>query len=75
MSWFWDLVNIEEFWDKREDFKKDRWEVSFYCKDCKKLVEVDRPDPKWYNFICKICKWTNIVIWTEEWLKTNYKIK
>ncbi len=75
MSWFWDLVNIEEFWDKREDFKKDRWEISFYCKDCKKLVEVDRPDPKWYKFICTICKWTNIVIWTEEGLKSNYKIK
>ena len=43
MSNFWDLVNIEEF-DKREYFKEERWKVSFYCKDCKCLVEVDRPN-------------------------------
>ena len=29
MSNFWDLVNIEEFWDKREDFSMDRWDVTF----------------------------------------------
>ena len=75
MSNFWDLVNIEEFWNKREYFNPERWEVSFYCKDCKKLVEVDRPNPKWYTFICKICNWKNIAIGTEEWLKSNYKIK
>ena len=39
MNTFWDLVNIEEF-DKRDYFKEDRWEVSFYCKDCKEIVEV-----------------------------------
>jgi hypothetical protein len=25
MSNFWDLVNIEEFWNKREDFNPERW--------------------------------------------------
>lgn len=74
MSNFWDLINIEEF-DKRENFNPERWEVSFYCKDCKKLVEAKRPDSKWYIFLCPECEWKNIVIWTEEWLKTNYKIK
>ena len=74
MSNFWDLINIEEF-DKRNDFNKERWDISFYCKDCKKLVETERPNPKWYKFVCKTCKWYNIVIWTLEWLKTNFKIK
>ncbi len=74
MSTYWDLVNIEEF-DKKDYFKEERWSVSFYCKDCKKLVETDRPNKKWYTFICKECKWENIAIWTEEWLKTNYRIK
>jgi hypothetical protein len=74
MSNFWDLINIEEF-DKRDNFSEDRWEVSFYCKDCKKIVEADRPNPKWYKFVCKECEWNNVVIWTLEWLKTNYKIK
>lgn len=74
MSSFSDLVNIEEF-DKRDNFKQDRWEVAFYCKDCRKIVETDRVNPNWYKFTCNICSWTNIVIWTHEWLKTNYKIK
>ncbi len=74
MSNFWDLVNIEEF-DKKDYFVEERWDVSFYCKDCKKLVETDRPNKNWYTFICKECNWKNIAIWTEEGLKTNYKIK
>ena len=75
MSNFWDLVNIEEFWDKREDFNPERWEITFYCKDCQKIVEVNRPDPKWFKFICAICEWENIAIWTEKWIKSKFKIK
>ncbi len=74
MSTFSDLVNIEEF-DKRDYFSQERWEVSFYCKDCKKIVETTRPDPNWYKFVCNTCSGKNIVIWTYEWLKSNYKIK
>ncbi len=69
-----DLVNIEEF-EKRENFNMERWDVSFYCKDCKKLVETDRPNPQGYTFSCKSCEGTNIVIGTQEGLKSNYKIK
>ena len=74
MSNFWDLINIEEF-EKRDNFAEDRGEISFYCKDCKKLVKADRPNTKWYTFVCPECKGENVVIWTEQWLKTNYKIK
>jgi Zn finger protein HypA/HybF involved in hydrogenase expression len=74
MSNFWDLINIDEF-DKREYFSMDRWEVTFYCKDCKQIVETDRVDEKWYIFLCKKCNSKNIAIWTEESIKTKYKIK
>lgn len=74
MSTISDLVNVEEL-KKREDFVLERGEVSFYCKDCEKIVKTDRLKPNGYTFICKICKWKNIVIWTYEWLKTTYKIK
>ncbi len=73
MSLFWDLVNIEEF-DKRDYFPEERWEVAFYCKDCKKIVETDRPDKNGYVFICKNCEGKNIAIWTEAGLKSNYKL-
>jgi DNA replicative helicase MCM subunit Mcm2 (Cdc46/Mcm family) len=75
MTNFWDLVNIEEFWEKRQDFNPERWEVSFYCKDCQQIVEVDRPNPKGYIFVCKKCEGQNIAIWTEEWIKERYHIK
>lgn len=74
MSVISDLVNIEEF-DKKENFNPERGDVSFYCKECKKIVETNRPNPKGYSFICKICSSDNISIWTLEWLKSNYKIK
>ncbi|MDD3145083.1 MAG: hypothetical protein PHV23_03135 [Candidatus Gracilibacteria bacterium] len=74
MSSFSDLVNIEEF-DKRDNFKQDRGEVAFFCKDCRKIVETNRIDPNGYKFTCNICSGTNIVIGTHEGLKTNYKIK
>ncbi len=70
-----DLINIDEFWSKKEEFKEERWDVSFFCKDCRKIVETTRPNPNWYKFICSICNWHSIVIWTLEWLKVNYKIK
>ncbi|MDD3646509.1 MAG: hypothetical protein PHH06_03800 [Candidatus Gracilibacteria bacterium] len=75
MSNFGDLVNIEEFGDKRENFNPERGDVAFYCKDCEAIVEVDRPNPKGYTFVCKKCKGKNIAIGTEEGLKTNYRIK
>jgi len=75
MSNFWDLINIDEYWDKREQFNSERWDISFYCKDCKEIVETDRPNPKEYIFICKKCEWKNTVIGTLEGLKSNYRIK
>jgi len=69
-----DLINIDEF-KKRETFSEERWDISFYCKDCKKIVETNRETPKWYVFLCKECSWKNISLWTCEWLKSNYKIK
>lgn len=74
MSNFWDLTNIEEF-EKKDNFIEERWDVTFYCKDCQKIVEITRPNPNGYVFICKECKWKNIAIWTLEWIKEKYKIK
>jgi len=72
MSDFWDLVNIEEFWEKREYFDSERGDVSFYCKDCEELVETTREKPKKYIFTCSKCKNTNVSIWTHAGLKENY---
>ena len=69
---FWDLVNIEEFGEKRETFDPERWDVAFYCKDCSKIVSTKRPNPRGYEFECDICTWKNIAIGTEKWLKDNY---
>lgn len=74
MSIISDLVNIEEF-DKRDNFNPERWDVSFYCKDCRRIVDTQRKEVWSYIFVCKICSWKNISIWTLEWLKANYKIK
>ncbi len=69
---FWDLVNIEEFGEKRETFDLERWDVGFYCKDCESIVETNRPNPRWYTFECKKCSGKNIAVGTQAWLKANY---
>jgi Zn finger protein HypA/HybF involved in hydrogenase expression len=68
-----DLVNVDDF-EKKEYFNQERWDVAFYCKDCKKIVETERPNPDGYTFLCKKCDGKNIVIGTQEWLKTNYRL-
>jgi Zn finger protein HypA/HybF involved in hydrogenase expression len=75
MGDFGDLVNIEEFGEKRENFDPERGNVAFYCKDCTKIVETERKNPQWYTFLCKLCGGKNIAIGTEKGLKENYKIK
>ncbi len=75
MSNFWDLVNIEEFWDRRQEFNMDRGDVTFYCKDCEKKTQVDRPNPKGYIFVCRVCSWKNVAIGTLEWINERFKIK
>ena len=72
MSDFWDLVNIEEFGEKRNYFETERWEVSFYCKDCEAIVDTQRNKPKQYIFTCCKCKGKNIAIGTAAGLKENY---
>ena len=72
MSTYNDLINIPTFGKKIEDFKEDRWDVKFYCRDCKKSVEVTRLDPNKYIYQCKECGSKNISIWTQEGLKDFY---
>jgi len=69
---FWDLVNIEEFGEKRDYFDPERGDVAFYCKDCEKIVETKRDEKKKYDFQCTLCPSKNIAIGTEKWLKENY---
>ena len=75
MANYSDLLNVDDFWEKRITFTEERWDISFFCKDCNEIVETERPNPKWYLFKCLKCWWTNIAIWTKEWLKENYRIK
>ena len=75
MSDYGGLINVEEIWDKREYFIQERWDVSFFCKDCSKIVDTKRPKPNGYTFICETCWSDKVSIWTEESLKTRYKIK
>jgi Zn finger protein HypA/HybF involved in hydrogenase expression len=70
-----DLLNVDDFWEKRINFDEERWDVTFYCKDCEEIVETERPNPNWYIFVCKKCSWKNIAIWTLAWIKENYRIK
>lgn len=69
-----DLVNIDEF-ETRDYFKNERWDVAYYCKDCKKIVETCRANPKRNVFSCNSCQSKSIWVWTQESLKSHYKIK
>lgn len=69
-----DLVNVPAFGKKREStFNPERGAVSFWCKDCKKLIKPNRLPPqkigkkmREYLYECPHCKGQNIAIGTEE---------
>jgi len=61
-----DLINIPSFGKKKEtEFADDRGEVKFYCKDCRKIVEVTRLHPQKYDYECNECKGKDIAIGTD----------
>lgn len=78
-----DLVNVPSFGKKREStFSPDRGAVSFWCKDCQKIVSARRLEPKMvekklkeYLYECTICGGKNIAIGTEEGLKSHFEKK
>ena len=70
-----DLLNIDDSFEKKVSFSDERGDVTFYCKDCEDIVNATREDPKWYVFKCEKCSWSNISIWTKEWIMQNYRIK
>ena len=78
-----DLINVPSFGKKREStFSDDRGKVSFWCKDCKKIIEPIRLPPqkigeklREYLYECPNCGGQNIAIGTEEWLKSHYEKK
>lgn len=67
-----DLINVAGYGKEKINFNPDRGDVSFYCHDCKKIVETDRPKPKRMFFTCKECGGKKIAIGTEEGLKDHY---
>lgn len=78
-----DLINVPAFGKKREStFHEDRWEVAFWCKDCRKIVDAIRLPPekigkktKEYIYQCPICEGRNIAIWTHSGLLEHYEKK
>jgi Zn finger protein HypA/HybF involved in hydrogenase expression len=72
MASYNDLVNIPAFEKRKEEFIQDRWQVSFYCRDCQKNVEATRLDPNKYMYECPLCKGKSISIGTESSVKEVY---
>ena len=67
-----DLINVAGYGKEKINFNPERGDVNFYCHDCKKVVETDRPKPKKILFVCKGCGGKRIAIGTEEGLRTHY---
>lgn len=68
-----DLVNVSTYGKEKITFNPDRGVIVFFCHDCKKFVETDRPDAKKMKFFCKTCKGRKISYGTEESLREHYK--
>lgn len=48
--------------------------ITFYCRDCEKIVEAKRIGNK-LKFSCQICKKTNVAYGSEKSIKGHYRIK
>ena len=49
-------------------------DVKFYCKNCKKLVEVEKKRNR-LSFICKECRASNVAFGIQNSLENYYNIK
>lgn len=56
--------------------EEDKWEgIVFYCKDCEKVVKVDRASARKYVYKCKECKTKNVAFGTEKSIKSYFRIE
>ena len=77
MQFLNDLINVNSYGKVRVFFNEERGPVSFFCKDCNKIVETEQKShkkKKKYTFICTTCKSENVAIGTEEGLIEHYKL-
>lgn len=58
----------------KKDESPEESNVSFYCKDCKKLVKVKKHEKK-LRFHCLECKGEKVAFGTEKSLISHYNIK
>ncbi|MBP9811834.1 hypothetical protein KBC86_00515 [Candidatus Gracilibacteria bacterium] len=78
-----DLVNVPSFGKKRENnFNPERGDISFYCRECRKVIEPIRLEPqkigkqiKEYLYECPTCHGKRVAIGTLEGLKEHYDRK
>jgi len=69
-----DLTNVPAFGKKRENiFNPERGEVAFYCRDCRKVIDPIKLEPKKvgkkmreYLYECPLCHGTHVAIGTAE---------
>lgn len=69
-----DLVNVPSFGKKRENnFNPERGDISFYCRECRKVIEPIRLEPqkigkeiKEYLYECPTCHGKRVAIGTLE---------
>ncbi|MEK7544825.1 MAG: hypothetical protein AAB551_01720 [Patescibacteria group bacterium] len=48
--------------------------VVFYCKDCERIVDVDRAGRK-YVYMCKICHTKNVAFGTEKSIRGYFHVE
>ena len=53
---------------------EDRGAIVFYCKDCGKLVNVEKVGMK-YVYKCKVCKTKNVAFGTEASIKKFFHVQ
>ena len=56
--------------------EEENWDgIIFYCKDCEKIVEVERASHRKYVYKCSICKTKNVAFGTEKSIATYFHIE
>ena len=66
------VVDVPE---NEDDYSGRRGAITYYCRDCHKLITPKKHKKKAYRFVCSECEGENVAWGTEASINAHFRLK